>query len=369
MTDVPKTYFHLLSALRGIAAITVVMRHNLALFSPVQLLVSYSAVDLFYVMSGVVIESTYRQRLLAGMTLPQFAWIRMVRIYPFYILGSIITLVTLLLVPGQELFNGTMPWEIKNRLLLWMMAVVMMPTPVGIAEFPYDHPCWSLFFELAVNFFYAASITKLTMRRLVRIVALCGVGLLVSLAVFHSQHFIEMGWHRSTFFSGFFRAGLSFFMGVLLYRLYLRFPIDFIRRHSGAVSAAVLAAVTLLLVEPVSPGGELWHYILCVFVLFPLLIYTALCVQPGKLTRYVGDFFGDVSYPMYTLHAPLYFLLSSLTIGGLAQPILAFAPWSGVCFLGALICIAYLANKIYDRPLRKSLRGVWRVSGKIAYQT
>jgi peptidoglycan/LPS O-acetylase OafA/YrhL len=51
--------FHWLDALRGLAAIGVVMFHGKDLFAPIRIPAGYLAVDLFFMMSGSVISRAY----------------------------------------------------------------------------------------------------------------------------------------------------------------------------------------------------------------------------------------------------------------------------------------------------------------------
>jgi peptidoglycan/LPS O-acetylase OafA/YrhL len=350
-------YFHLLSAIRGIAAVLVVFRHTGGLFAPIGNPVSYLAVDMFFLLSGVVLEASYGQRLRGSLSRLRFVWIRWLRIYPLYILGSGISLALLLLTPWHSLTMGGSPWSVGNPLVTWPLAMALIPSmQPGLFEFPFDHPSWSLMFELAVNVFYALVAGFLADWLLALIILGCGVWLLHGLLYFNVIHLVEMGWLQPTLQYGFARAGWSFFLGVAVYRLYLRFPLGFLTRHSGAVSLAVLLLVLALLGGPVPKPVRLDDYILCLTLLFPALIFAALHVRPGAFTGRVYDFLGDVSYPIYTLHVPMFFLLCAATRNGPPAFVWQYAPWPGFVFLAVLIGIGYAAHRYVDMPLQKALR-------------
>lgn len=357
----PKRYFHLLSALRGVAAILVVLRHTNAIFAPIQFPMSFMAVDVFFLLSGVVIEASYRRKLMLGLTPLHFTWIRIARIYPLYILGSGLTLLTILISPGHNLFAGAAPYLIHRKLVAWILSMLLIPNMFPDSrEFPYDHPAWSLFFELAVNIFYAFIVIKLSKRRLIGLIGIAGAGLLSSLVLLHHRNIIDLGWSHTTFFCGFFRTGLSFFLGVMIYRIYLAKPLPFITRHSGIFSTLIVIAVTAILVVPLPARFGALFYVLSVFIFFPTLIYAGLAVEPGKLTLPVWKFLGDVSYAVYTFHVPIYILLSSVLISALGLSITGDAPWLGFGFLAAVISLAVVLDRVYDQPMQKFLRSMWR---------
>lgn len=361
MSNEPKQYFHLLSALRGIAAILVVLRHTAPLFTPIQFQMSYMAVDLFFLLSGVVIEASYQHRLRAGLPPLHFVWIRLIRIYPLYLLGILVTLLAILLARGHLLLNGTIPYVIPHKLELLAFAVTLLPNPFiwAPAEFPFDQPAWSLFFELAVNVAYGFIATKLSLRHVLLIAASCGLGLLACLLYFHHIHMIEMGCMRRALLGGFLRTGFSFFLGVALFRIHAAFPLSFITPQSAIVSGIVIAFIVAILVTSPPGGHATCDYILSVFVLFPAIIYAALSVVPGKSVVPLWVFLGDTSYSVYTLHFPLYFFLCSVIAVDFDVSLNLYAPWIGVWFLAFVIAISHFLDRVFDLPLRRFLRGLW----------
>src|SRR5882757_3316593 len=82
--------FHTLDALRGIAAIGVVTFHMKQLFAPIAASGGYLAVDLFFMMSGVVLSHAYEGRFRAGMGTFDFMRTRLIRLYPLYFLGTML---------------------------------------------------------------------------------------------------------------------------------------------------------------------------------------------------------------------------------------------------------------------------------------
>ena len=83
MQDVQRTHqFQTLDALRGIAALLVVMLHGGMPFFPFFPHLAYLAVDLFFVLSGFVLSYAYQGRLDHGLTTTRFLAHRLIRLTP-----------------------------------------------------------------------------------------------------------------------------------------------------------------------------------------------------------------------------------------------------------------------------------------------
>ena len=80
--------FGTLDGLRGIAALAVVTRHVPDHTFRELLPGSALAVDLFFVLSGFVLAHSYTERLRDEMGAMEFMRIRIIRLYPLYILGT-----------------------------------------------------------------------------------------------------------------------------------------------------------------------------------------------------------------------------------------------------------------------------------------
>lgn len=314
------------------------------------------AVDLFFLLSGVVIEASYHGRLSAGMTPSRFMWIRIARLYPLYILGTAIA-VSAYALGGKHLSLGFGPLSFSTAPLLHiMLALFMIPAPFGQTPmFEFDSPAWSLFFELVVNFVYAITVTRLTRPFLVAVIVFFGTTLLASLVHFHAA---EIGfWSPNMYFAGICRAGFSFFLGVGLYRINDASATSLIRRYPGLVSTFVLGSVVAVLLA--MPGRhQLACYVSAVFAIFPALVFISLSVKSGRMATRAWDFLGDMSYPIYALHVPILIFFSSVLIVPFGQASLAGNLIVRGVYAVSMFTTAYIAMKIYDQPARDFMRGL-----------
>jgi peptidoglycan/LPS O-acetylase OafA/YrhL len=338
--------FYTIDGLRGIAALLVVCRHIVPLHgNRLNFPSSYLAVELFFLFSGFVIAHAYDKRFEAGMGFWEFAKARLIRLYPLYLLGFAVAVLT---VPGARL-AGLKTWPLDPGVIV--PNLFMLPTYVNFAGgvlFPFNNPSWTLFFELLANFAYCLLYRFLTHGRLALLVIVTAVLLIVADVNFRS---LDIGYNRIHFIGGFARVAFSFFAGVAVYRFQLARPCPI--RISPWL---LLAGATGLLVQQMPRGldRELYDAV-CAVVVFPLFAYLATAVEPGLKGQKLFMLGGGASYALYLIHAPLGGVLNQFfTIYGRPQGTVAL----GVGFIAAVSVIAVLAERYYDRPVRRWITGL-----------
>lgn len=334
-----KVYFHTLAAMRGVAALFVLVFHAAIYFPHFRDPMGFAAVDLFFLLSGAVIEASYGNKLRAGMTLTRFMRLRAVRLYPLYILGAIIMLGAVAIAPPGGLFiDPSMRVTINDPVTTFMFAAAFVPLLKMATMFPLNPPAWSLFFELAVNLAYAAIAPKLGRRSLIGIIAVAGLAL-VPASIRDAGHG-DFGVYACAA-----RASFSFSLGVLMCREAGKWkPTGWI-----AVALPVLSiAIVCLALASSRVTPEI--YLAAVFIAFPVAVWLALHAQPATWAAPVWDALGDMSYPIYAVHVPLIVFVLAIT-----GPITGM-PWAGVIGAVGLVVIAWALDRFYDRPLRQWLR-------------
>lgn len=341
--------FHTLDALRGVAAIAVVNRHCPALFGTLRLENSQLAVDLFFVLSGFVLTHAYKARFEAGMTPARFMILRFIRLYPLYILGTAIGLVTFCIgaLTAHTLSAGSLPALTSNALLSLFM-LPSLPSERAAFLYPFDQPAWSLAFELVGNFVFAVVLT----RGLSRSVGTVSIAILIASALGLAIEALLSGGIGSGFewgsaYAGLFRLGYSFTLGAIIYH----FP-----RYNWRVGPLCLAGVLFVLLAVGFDG--IWdriYQLVCVLVAFPILVAAGASVEPGALWRRLCWLLGTTSYGIYALHKPL----EEAIAGGLTRllhlPLDRATPWAGFAFVAALMAVVVVLDRYFDVPVRAYL--------------
>lgn len=348
-----KDHFLTLDGFRGIAAILVVLRHTVPYFGKNPFFSSYLAVDLFFLLSGVVLARSYESKLQNGMPLLSFLKIRLLRLYPLYFLGTCAGIVAA--VYGATPLNGSLS-------LAAAFGFLLLPTLYSRALFPLNGPAWSLSTELIVNLLYAWKIRYLSNRVLLSIMAFCICCLMVFTIIWPTHNF-DAGFMRNTYYVSFLRVGFSFAAGVVLYRWYVNKGVDVVFNNRKTILSIVGVMLLLCATPPriVLPAYDA----LAVAIGFPLLVYAGMRFQPTGFMASLCKFLGVVSYPIYIIHSPLSEYIKHVFPSVAGQGVESYAPLGGVIILVFLILLAWLLHHFYDEPVRNALgRWLTKISAK-----
>jgi peptidoglycan/LPS O-acetylase OafA/YrhL len=339
--------FHTLDALRGIAAIGVVIFHVGEEFLPLATPGGYLAVDLFFMMSGVVLSHAYEGRFRAGMGTREFMRLRLIRLYPLYLLGLLAGIaVTLASMAGRN----SMGWEASSLLPAILLALLFLPNLSGRpvdSLFPLNIPCWSLFLEVVVNLLFVLAWPLLTVRRLVITVLWTGTAMVA--ATLHVGH-ADQGATVATLAAGVARVIFGFFVGVLIAR-----HIQPGRRCESNWGVIAIMGVVLVAIVGWPEAGmarAIWD-VSCMLVVFPLVVLWGTRVDPGEWLGRVATFLGVTSYAVYVLHSPLLSVMNSATpfmvrLTGRSIE----APWLAIAVVVGLLAGAWLVDRYFDTPVR-----------------
>lgn len=347
--------FETLDGVRGFAALAVVIFHAPTFFAPFSLPSAYLAVDLFFALSGFVIDFAYRTRLDGGLGAVAFMRLRIIRLYPLYLLGTLIGVLSAVaaLALGGGLLSpmGLVGATLANLLILPSPAIHDAPH-----LFPLNSPGWSLFFELVINLIFVAIWRRLT-RRTALAIALCGGITLMGLSLACGNMGLGDTW--PTFAFGFLRATTSFFAGVALHRLY---SARHVQPRAGAAAAFLPLALLPLFAVALTGGWKMAFDFIFIGVATPLCIWTCARAVPGTTLGPIFRFLGKVSYAVYVLHYPLVELVRRVLhiLHGEPQ---ALAPFLGAAFLLALLAAAWAADELFDIRVRRFL--TQRATGRV----
>ena len=326
-----KQVFNGLDALRGYAAIAVLVFHSSGLLGMTWLFPSgYLSVDLFFAMSGFVIAHSY-QKLILERGWVWFMKVRIKRFLPLYVLGGVFGLVRVagLLAVGSDTRG-------------WVAAAVayfaFLPAPVspfsGGAMAPLNAPAWSLLYELYANLVLAIILPWLTNRLLALIIFVTGTILLT--AALNGIGLV--GYNLSDFGLGFVRTFFSISMGVSLYRL---------RRHipTAGIHPIVLPIIVIAVVQ--LPPNPMYSF---AFVLFgsPLILAAGVASSASNVASRYG---ASSSFAIYALHVPILGIAS----GVISRMNLASELATGLIIVACAIFAPYV-DRHFDRPLRYSLK-------------
>ena len=340
--------FVLLDGIRGIAALGVVCMHLIHTSTGIPFIFPSSsiAVDIFFCLSGFVIAWNYYQKLQTNLSVTHYLRKRLIRLYPMFLIGTSIGIVALFL----KYFSGQTTYSLIQITKATLLNILYLPYlnhgQVTVFDltlkdniFPTNNPGWSLFYELIANLLFVFTI-KLSKNTLFLITGVMAVLLIW----FGLTSLSPPGWKTAYFLGGFPRVGYSFMVGVLIFKFYEQ-------SKSLPTFHPLILMGGLVLMLQLSAGRFYQEYwLLSALIASPLLIWfgTRAVIQ-NKLLERVLDYLGWLSYPIYCLHIPIWYLASVAVPNPKNYHIFT------IILILTVIVLAHLLGKWVDEPARKFL--------------
>lgn len=373
---------HSLDALRGVAALSVVLWHWQHFFALSGTWQSgwqrtaqpfywalrpfydggWAAVDLFFALSGFVFFWLYGEQIATRrIGAVRFARLRFSRLYPLHTATLLLVAVMQLMFrarTGTFFIFDTNDWQHFASGLL--MAQQWLPPTI---QQSFNGPAWSVSVEvLLYGVFFFAMRAGLKGYKLSLLVAVAAIALM------------SWNWFIARGLMGFFLGGGTYYLCEIAKA-----------RRNAATIARVIALLALLswavvVIEVyfaplhtlfywtaghISPeAGKLYiawsdsaFLVLYIFTVSPLTL-AALALHEqvlgGKYRRI--SFLGDISYSSYLLHFPMQLALVLLALRLGWQPQLFMSGWALGAFYAALIALASASYRFFERPLQNLLR-------------
>lgn len=333
------TRYESLRGLKGLAIYLIVLFHTIdveasgiPLFSLVKDYGNSLGNALFFMLSGFLIASGYRQRVRErAVSFRAYLLGRVIRLYPLYVLTNVVCLI-------QIGFRG---FEIQDIFL-----VLTMQTMTTLNAYPYNISTWFVcaVFVCYLLHFLLARFTRTDGQYAAIAAVLAGLGLIL----FRLR--LQLPYLYS--FSG--NSYLCFFTGCLLNTIFIHSQHHKPRIRSGLSLAMLVAVPLLILTGWISPLQ--WLLRCYQLTLCPFLILLALDSQllRGLLTRRPVLWLGDISTSVFYWHISLYWLLQGPLLSGPLPYMAGYALYL-LAVVGASAVSYYLIERNVNR-LRQYIR-------------
>ena len=340
-------------ALRGVAALVVVLAHvsgpdgmEQRIFGSEWTsrsnLPANTGVDLFFVISGLIMVVTTWRSFDAPGSARGFLYRRVTRIYPLYWLLNTAILALLLLSPGSVSFDDGHHLDAGGVLGSYLLLPQDGRLPVLVA--------WTLVHEM--YFYLLFTLALLIGRRWLGWVMATWVAVTVALSA-------TVGGTRDPWLALVASPlNLEFVLGVAIGYAVVRSRLV---RPRLVLAAGVVAAVALLVLLAAS-GWEsfpsTWLRVAGPGVVAALLVYGAVGVEvrrasvaPGFLQR-----LGDASYSLYLVHVPALTLLAAVLAGRMPTGGFVHALVLLVLVPAYVLAAALLCHRFLERPMQSFSR-------------
>ncbi|PST83416.1 acyltransferase [Pedobacter yulinensis] len=342
-----KQHFAILDGLRGVAALAVVIFHFMEIVKPNPadnfIAHAYLAVDFFFCLSGFVMAYAYDDKL-PSLGTWNFFKLRLIRLHPLVIIGSVIGLVLFVTDP----FSNLAEKYSSQILALFLTSCFMIPYPIVperyLNLFHLNAPTWSLFWEYIANIVYAFVLIRLGKKMLWVLLVLA------ALAVCYEAWktgFLSVGWGGDNVSGGAIRVSYSFLAGILIYRSNW-----IIKTRLGFLPLAIVAM--LIFMVPFDTKTSPFVDPLLIMFCSPLLV----ALGAGAVLRPAFDklcrLSGELSYPLYMVHYPFIWIFYSYLEK--FRPGMTEMGWITAIGTILLVLFAYVVMRWVDIPLRNFLR-------------
>lgn len=350
-----------LEALRGIAAVSVVLLHykiNSLLFIPfVQH--AWIMVDFFFVLSGYLICLRYRDRITGLSSFAEFIKRRFLRLYPLHLLMLMVFCVfeiaryAYFVSTGNAMLEGP-PFSLNNassfftNLFLLQMLVDKHST--------FNIPSWSIAVEFQVYILFA--LTLVLFGRRTRLRVLLGI-VLMAIA---SRSILESGFEFPQ--NGLARCVFSFMLGAIACEAEAHlWPA---RMTTGSFVPAALVAVICVMT---SWAKDLSNAVLLAFPFLcaALILSLNTCYGEARVLKILRHrylvFLGTISYGIYMIHSAVWWGMRELLYFTLGVDIPPFLDIQGnvlgvplatavhLAGLAATISLAAASYRWFEKPI------------------
>jgi peptidoglycan/LPS O-acetylase OafA/YrhL len=361
MSEKPSARLDPMDALRGIAALGVAVfshyqhwgcpkeQYPFLAHAVASWLYAYSwlFVDLFFILSGVVLTFRYLEPLVENkLGAKEFFWLRFSRLYPLHF----VTLMVCAAVEWRLMAKGqpTLIYTSNNDLYHFFLQATYLHSGWFESGLAYNMPSWSVCSEVLVYAIFFVIATKYKKSYPVACLCLFLVGLSTEAARLNYPVFNE----------NMARAMVGFGVGSLLFLAMTWFDEAGLGLRLGLGCFAgflVVCGLAYWIGYDQWVGGKPFTLTL---VVFPLVVVSVLKVP--LLAKVFSlrplTFFGDISYAVYLLHVPIQMVTLSVAQ---AEHITLPVATNGFFFAWAatLVVLATAAHYGIERPAQRWLRG------------
>jgi peptidoglycan/LPS O-acetylase OafA/YrhL len=342
-----KPHFEILDGLRGIAAIVIVIFHFMEIvetdYNKNVISHGFLAVDFFFCLSGFVIAYAYDHRA-AQLSFTQFIRLRLIRLHPLVIIGSVLGLLTFLFDPFSDFYSS---YGFGKTALIFLTSIFVIPYPVMVERyfnlFSLNAPAWSLFWEYVANVVYILVLFNTAKKILLLLIVIAAVVICYTATAYPN---LSGGWGGENFIVGAIRVSFSFIAGMFIYRANW-----IVKNKLGFLGLSILLLVGFLV-----PYRDAYNWIIepiLVIFYFPFLVSLGAGASLKPKLKKIAKVSGEISYPLYMIHYPFVWIF--LTYVAVVKPTMSVLSIVIPVSVVLLIISAYLVMIFVDLPIRKYL--------------
>lgn len=304
--------FKSLEALRGIAAVMVVLFHSTFYLTSPSKLVMHSDlfVDFFFVLSGFVMAYAYQDRVVRQVSFKQFFILRLGRLYPLHLFMLLVWLPYIMakVYLYQKGFGGSDP-QLSSNAYTFALNIFFLQGLAPNGQVGWNWPSWSVAVEFYTYLLFYLFIVIESHRK--TLIAPLLVSLSAFLLLYQSGPLLEVAWYSI------FRCVGGFFAGIFLYRCHQTKPLLTTCTNIQASILEVLSITLMLLSISFYENKPSVFFVLSVLSFMMVIIIFASQsegIVTNLLNRSLPQYLGKLSYSIYLTHGIILAAASNVII-------------------------------------------------------
>lgn len=382
--SVVPTYFHSLDAFRGIAAITVVLRHwqmffypndvftlggenntSVPFFSALSICYTHGmvSVDIFFQLSGFIFFWLYAESIANGKTdFKNFSVYRLSRLYPLHLATLVVVGILQALVLWR--LGHYFVFQYNDAYHFFLNLLFMQDW--GFATGPsFNAPSWSVSVEVFLYLLFFLICKMKWQNNKALLLLLIPAGALM-------QHFsLLIG-----------KGVFSFFIGALIYHIFKYI----LQRNKARQYFRIIGSLTIVLwalvivayyypflqqawdhnIVRLRPGitpeqsaadySTVRNLVFRVTVAPCTILSLVLLETAGRQLHSRWSILGNCSYGIYLMHFPLQIITVLALHEWHLDRSLLLSPWALIAFIGTLFLLALVVYKYFEKPAQEKIR-------------
>ena len=363
--------FLALDAIRGIAAVVVLMYHywlffcfNTSFAPPFHEIVykinryGFFAVDLFFILSGFIFCSIYGEKVASQkVSLKEFSLLRFSRLYPLHWLTLLIVLVMQLFRSSHALSDY--PVGYSHSLFSFLLNIPLVQNGWVTTAYSFNGPAWSISVEIMMYLLFFA--VFLCGRDKKTIFFLCTFFACMGSIMFfynwqNGLHFIKLQAAR----------GLTgFFLGCVMAMVSGYFDKNKKYELAFTIFLALFAIAMMVLqnnLRNTQNDPLMDRYPMYVYAVFPALIYLSVKVKVLSQILSIRPLLhlGSMSYSIYLLHLPVIILIKTVDeLMGLNLDYSSRLLY--LAFIAFVVILSYFTFNYFEKPMQSYIRGKFKI--------
>lgn len=354
-----------IDGIRGLAAISIVIYHFQHYFYTGQQFfkIGFSAVDLFFILSGFIISFIYSSKVMSRETLFfDFFFRRVARLWPLHVFA----LLTIFIVHHTMKYFSNYPLFGDASMIDFFLNMFFLQNIYPFSPGLWNPPSWSITTEIVINIIWFVMLRLGFWRRII-IVPLVVFGSIILWDYSHGTTINVLA--QDNLFGyinlGLMRTFIGFSIGTFIFDLYKNQTISKLSSLSlhFASFLAIFCYCLLAYYFQVSRKGLDFILVLIVFPLFVISIVDGRSLIAKALSSRPMKFLGLISYSVYLLQVPVFHVVGSYGADLAKSVTVHWTQLLGVTATFALIITSTLTFFVVEKPCRIMIQRWWGSNG------